>query len=165
MMSSSRMTGHTGQTGVTGRGAKCPTDTQRLGLGRLAFRVGFCPLYRRYSGHALAALFISAINNDTARFFEDENGATAAALILARLSEEVSEQMLIDRIPPSPVEWAAENKLWFRDLIAPFGHGKQIGRDPPAEPFFWPAWNGRALAQGGCRRCDAAAGPGLRLSD
>mgnify|MGYP001819532013 CR=1 FL=1 len=88
MMSSSRMTG---QTGVTGRGAKCLSETQRLALGRLACRAGFRPLYRRYLGHALAALFIPAINNDTARFFEDENGATAAALIVARPSEELPE--------------------------------------------------------------------------
>ena len=49
--------------------------------------------------------------------------------------------MLIDRIPPSPVEWAAGNNLWFLDLIARFRHGKQIARhiarDPPAEPFFF----------------------------
>ncbi len=75
------------------------------------------------------------------RFFEDEHGATAAALIWARLSGEVSERMLYESIPPTTEEWIAGDTLWFIDLIAPFGHGAQvarhIARNPPNEPFFF----------------------------
>ncbi len=125
--------------GATGHGGMGPSDQHLLALGKLAFLAGFCPLHRRFPGHALSALFFPAINNNAVRFFDDENGATAAALIWARLSDEVSERMLIDRIPPTTDEWTAGNKLWFLDLIAPFGHGRQvarlIARSPPAEPF------------------------------
>jgi len=136
---SSRQTSE--QTRLTGRAAVCPSDAHLLALGKLAFLAGFCPLHRRFPGHALSALFFPAVNNNAVRFFEDGNGATAAALIWARLSDEVSERMLIERIPPTSEEWVAGEHLWFLDLIAPFGHGKQVARHiaraPPAEPFFF----------------------------
>ena len=94
------------------------------------------------------------------RFFEDENGATAAALIWARLSDAVSERMLFEKIPPTGEEWAAGRNLWFLDLIAPFGHGRavarHIARNPPEGPFFYArmdeAGNVRKVVEGDATR-------------
>lgn len=127
--------------GASGAGAVRPTEAHLIALGKLSFLAGFCPVHRRFPGHALSALFFPAVNAGAVRFFEDDNGATAAALIWARLSEEVSHRMLFQKIPPTQAEWTAGQKLWFIDLIAPFGHGPQvarhIARHPPKEPFFF----------------------------
>jgi cytolysin-activating lysine-acyltransferase len=131
----------TEKSGAPGPERVRPTEAHLLALGKLSYLAGFCPLHRRFPGHALSALFFPAINNNAVRFFEDDNGATAAALIWARLSDEVSERMLFGKVPPSSQEWAAGDNLWFIDLIAPFGHGAQvarhIARHPPEGPFFF----------------------------
>jgi cytolysin-activating lysine-acyltransferase len=115
------------------------SEKQLLALGRLSFLAAFCPLHRSFPGSALARIFIPAINNDCVRFFQNEAGQTCAALIWARLSEEVSTRMLYDRIPPDSAEWAAGSDLWFVDILAPFDHGRivarHVARNPPPEPF------------------------------
>lgn len=115
------------------------SETQLLALGRLSFLAAFCPLHRTFAGAALARIFIPAINNDCVRFFQNEDGQTCAALIWARLSEEVSTRMLHDRIPPDSSEWASGSNLWFVDILAPFEHGRivarHVARNPPPEPF------------------------------
>jgi cytolysin-activating lysine-acyltransferase len=118
---------------------KGPTDEHLLALGKLCFLAGYCALHRGYRGSVLASLFFPAVNHGCVRFFEDENGATAAALIWARLTDAAADRMLHDRVLPGEADWVSGPNLWFLDLIAPFGHGRQvarhIARNPPEEPF------------------------------
>ncbi|WP_298494944.1 toxin-activating lysine-acyltransferase [uncultured Maritimibacter sp.] len=129
------------QAGMAANGGVRPRDEHIVALGKLTFLAAFCPLHKTYPGAALASLFFPAINSNCVRFFEDENGATAAALIWARLSDEVSERMLFEHVPPDASEWASGTNLWFMDLIAPFGHGpevaRHIARNPPEGRFFF----------------------------
>lgn len=118
-----------------------PKDAQLLALGKLSYLASYCPLHKRFPGHALASIFFPAINNNCVRFFENEDGDVAAALIWARLTDEVSERMLFKNAPPTTEEWAAGPNLWFMDILAPFGHGamvaRHIARNPPEGPFFF----------------------------
>ncbi|MBV7409141.1 toxin-activating lysine-acyltransferase [Maritimibacter sp. DP1N21-5] len=127
--------------GQPANGGVRPSDDHLMALGKLTFLAAFCPLHKTYPGSALASLFFPAINHGCVRFFEDDNGATAAALIWARLSDEVSERMLFQEIPPDQSEWVSGTNLWFMDLIAPFGHGpevaRHIARNPPEGRFFF----------------------------
>lgn len=120
---------------------KGPTDEHLLALGKLCFLAGFCPLHRGYRGSVMAGLFFPAVNHGCVRFFEDDKGATAAALIWARLTDDAADRMLHERILPGEAEWTAGPNLWFLDLIAPFGHGRQvarhIARNPPEGPFHF----------------------------
>ena len=120
---------------------KGPTDEHLLALGKLCFLAGFCPLHRSYRGAVLAGLFFPAVNHGCVRFFEDDNGATAAALIWARLTDDAARRMLHEGVLPGEAEWTAGPNLWFLDLIAPFGHGRQvarhIARHPPEGPFHF----------------------------
>lgn len=143
-----------------------PTESELLSIGKLQFLAGFCPLHRQMPAFALARIFHPAINHGCVRYFENSQGRTAAALIWARLSSEVSERMLRDRIPPREDEWASGDTLWFLDLLAPFGHGRQIARtiarNPPPEQFYFARLN----AQGGVRRVvrgDATRNRGDRI--
>lgn len=111
-----------------------PTDEHLLALGKLSFLAGYCPLHRGYRGSVLASLFFPAVNHGCVRFFKDEGGATAAALIWARLTDKVAERMLHDRVLPGEADWIAGPNLWFLDLIAPFGHGRQIARHIARHP-------------------------------
>ncbi|KPA22238.1 Hemolysin-activating lysine-acyltransferase HlyC [Shimia sp. SK013] len=118
-----------------------PTDSELLAIGKLQFLASFCPLHQKMPALALARIFYPALNNGCVRFFENEHGKTAAALIWARLSDEVSDRLLRDGILPSEAEWSSGNTLWFLDLIAPFGHARvvarTIARSPPDEPFWF----------------------------
>ena len=109
---------HTAQ--AARRGPPPPSNAQMLTLGKLSFLASFCPLHRTYPGHVLASIFIPAVNNGCVRLFENEQGATAAALIWARLSDDVSARMLSDGRAPTTDEWAAGDTLWFIDLLAPY---------------------------------------------
>lgn len=118
-----------------------PTDAELLSLGKLHFLAGFCAYHKRMPAALLARIFHPAINHDCVRFFENENGRTAAALIWARLSDDVSARMLTKGDLPKEAEWVSGNTLWFLDILAPFGQGRlvarQIARTPPAEPFYF----------------------------
>lgn len=143
-----------------------PSESELLSIGKLQFLASFCPLHQRMPAVALARIFYPAINNNCVRFFENEDGRTAAALIWARLSDEVSNRMLHDRIPPTEADWASGDTLWFLDLLAPFGHGRivarQIARTPPPEAFYF----ARLDATGGVQRVvcgDASRARGERM--
>lgn len=143
-----------------------PTDAELLSIGKLHFLASFCPLHRRMPEIALARLFYPALNNSCVRFFENEHGKTAAALIWARLSDDVAAQLTQDGRIPNEAEWVSGSRLWFLDLIAPFGHGRlvarSIARNPPNEPF----WFARIDETGKLRkvvRGDAAAPVGARV--
>lgn len=118
-----------------------PTDEQLLAFGRLHFLASYCPMHSKYPAFALRRLFVPAINNGCVRFFENEKKQVCASLIWARLSREVSERMLYERVPPSEEDWASGETLWFIDLIAPFGQAGQLARylarNPPPEPFYF----------------------------
>ncbi len=58
-----------------------PTDAELLSIGKLHFLASFCPLHQRMPEAALARIFYPALNNGCVRFFENEQGRTAAALI------------------------------------------------------------------------------------
>lgn len=143
-----------------------PTESELLSIGKLQFLASFCPKHQRMPAFALARIFYPALNNNCVRFFENEHGKTAAALIWARLSDEVSNRMLRDRIPPKEDEWASGGTLWFLDLLAPFGHGRivarEIARNPPPEAFYF----ARLDSQGGVQRVvcgDATRKQGERM--
>ena len=40
-----------------------------------------------------------------------------------------------------PARWNSGDRLWFMDIIAPFGHGRTVAnfvaRNPPEEPFWF----------------------------
>lgn len=116
-------------------------DMQLLSLGRLSFLAAFCPLHRAFPSYALSRLFLPAINHDCVRFFSNEDDQVCAALIWARLSDDVSERMIFDQTPPEGKDWASGTNLWFLDILAPFGHGRTvartIARNPPEGPFYF----------------------------
>jgi len=98
-------------------------------------------MHRKFPAEGLSRLFIPAINNDCVRFFENDDGHVCAALIWARLTDEVSNRMVFKREPPKPEEWCSGSNLWFLDVLAPFNHGRMIARhiarNPPDGPFYF----------------------------
>jgi len=118
-----------------------PTAQQYQDYGTLSYLASYCKLHQRYSPALLRSLFLPAVTHNCVRFFANDDGATAAALIWARLSDDVTEAMIFDSTPPTLDNWASGENLWFLDLIAPFGHGQQIARhlarNPPEGPFHF----------------------------
>jgi cytolysin-activating lysine-acyltransferase len=112
-----------------------------LSFGQLSMLASYCPLHKQFPAQALARLFIPAINHDCVRFFSNEDDQVCAALIWARLSDDVSERMIYDQIPPQEKDWVSGTNLWFLDILAPFGHGRvvaqHIAREPPEGPFYF----------------------------
>lgn len=131
------------QNPVTGgfSGNLGPSDAHITTLGWLNFLASYCPLHQKFSAAMLSQLFAPAINNDCVRLFKNDDGYVCAALIWAQLSDDVSERMVFDRVPPKPSEWITGSNLWFLDVIAPFKHGRMIAshiaRNPPDSPFFF----------------------------
>ena len=116
-------------------------EAQLLSLGRLSFLAAHCPLHKTFPASALTRLIVPAINHDCVRFFNNHQDRVCAALIWARLSDEVSERMVFDQVPPKEQDWASGHNLWFLDILAPFDHGRvvarHIARNPPPEPFYF----------------------------
>ncbi|WP_239113202.1 toxin-activating lysine-acyltransferase [Shimia biformata] len=144
-----------------------PTDESLLSLGKLQYLATYCPLHSKFPAVLLSRLFIPAIDNGCVRFFETAEGQVGAALIWARLGQDVVERMTLDQVPPRPEDWVSGDQLWFLDLIAPFGQGAQvarhIARNPPDEPF----WFARVDHKGRLKRVvsgNAAHPKGQRLS-
>lgn len=118
-----------------------PDDQQLRDFGTLSYLASYCPLHQQYSPGLLRSLFMPAVTHGCVRFFENEDGVNAAALIWARLSDDASSKMIYDSVPPIHEDWSSGENLWFLDLIAPFGHGKQVirhlARNPPDGPFYF----------------------------
>lgn len=110
-------------------------------FGALSFLAAHCPVHQKHSAATLRRLFFPAAENGCVRFFQNDNGVPCAALICARLSDEVSDRMIYDNQPPKPNEWNSGPNLWFLDLLAPFDHGAEIARyiarNPPNCPFHF----------------------------
>ena len=144
-----------------------PTDESLLSLGKLQYLATYCPLHSKYPAALLSRLFVPAIDNGCVRFFATSDGRPGAALIWARLSQNVVDRMTHDQVPPRPEDWVSGDQLWFLDLIAPFGQGAQvarhIARNPPSEPF----WFARLDKSGRVNRVvrgDAARAKGDRMT-
>lgn len=122
-------------------------DRQMLALGQLHFLAAFCPLHQRLPAGWLARIFLPALNNDCVRFFHNDQGQVCAALIWARLNDEVSERMIYENVPPGADDWASGENLWFLDMLAPFNHGRtvarHIARNPPEGPFYFARLDGK----------------------
>lgn len=109
----------------------------------------------------LSRIFIPAVNNDCVRFFRNDHGLVSAALIWARLSDEVSQRMIFDQVPPDATEWMSGGNLWFLDILVPFQHGRMvarhIARNPPPDPFYFarlgPDGRVRKVVRGDARAC------------
>ncbi len=118
-----------------------PDQAQFGAYGTLNWLASFCPLHQRYSPALLRSFFLPAVTHDCVRFFANDAGTPAAALIWARLSNEVSQKMIFDNRPPALNDWNSGENLWFLDLLAPFGHGRQVARHlartPPEDPFYF----------------------------
>lgn len=107
--------------------------------GALSLLASQCPLHSTFLQKTLNKIFLPAIEHNSVRIFWTTDKKPCAALIWARLSDEVSQRMVTENRTPNPSEWNSGDHLWFLDLIAPFGHGKDIARHfarkPPNEAF------------------------------
>ncbi|MEP2202611.1 MAG: toxin-activating lysine-acyltransferase [Roseobacter sp.] len=116
-----------------------PLPESMATYGALSLLAAHCPLHKSYSAELLNRLFLPAIEHKSVRIFRTSNNQPCAALIWARLSQRVSSRMFTDHRPPRAKEWNSGEHLWFLDIIAPFGHGKDIARNlvrnPPSEAF------------------------------
>jgi len=132
-----------GRTSRVTRGARvsAPMPDSIAMFGALSFLAAHCPLHSRLHAGLLRQLFLPAAEHNCVRLFQNNKGVPCAALIWARLSDEVSEKMVYDNLPPSPEDWKSGSNLWFLDLIAPFDHGvevaRHIARNPPDGPFYF----------------------------
>ena len=132
-----------GRTSRVTRGARvsAPMPDSIAMFGALSFLAAHCPLHSRLSAGVLRSIFQPAAEHNCVRLFQNEKGLPCAALIWARLSDDVSERMVYDNLPPNPDEWNSGQNLWFLDLIAPFRHGtdiaRHIARNPPEGPFYF----------------------------
>ena len=116
-----------------------PLPESMATYGALSLLAAHCPLHKSYSAELLNRLFLPAIEHKSVRIFRTSNNQPCAALIWARLSKPVSSRMFSHNRPPRAKEWNSGEHLWFLDIIAPFGHGKDIARNlvrnPPNEAF------------------------------
>ena len=107
--------------------------------GALSLLAAHCPLHRTYSAVMLNRLFLPAVEHQAVRVFRTADNKPCGALIWARLSDEVAARMFTENQPPRASDWNSGSHLWFLDLLAPFGHGREIARhlvrNPPKEAF------------------------------
>jgi cytolysin-activating lysine-acyltransferase len=116
-----------------------PSKTQLEVLRALSFLASFCPLHKAWTAARLQSVFAPAVQHSFVRIFNNKSGTPCAALLWARLSDPISVQMKCGTYHLRPNDWNSGDNLWFVDLIAPFGHGKDVARfvikNPPPEQF------------------------------
>lgn len=110
-------------------------------FGALAFLASFCPLHRTWTAARLQGIFAPPAALRFVRIFKNTSGTPCAALLWARLSDDVAAGLARDSRPIRPEDWNSGPNLWFMDILAPFGHGKEvaraIARNPPPEKFHF----------------------------
>ena len=131
------MTLHTNTNDSSLSGSALPDSLATYGA--LMLLAAHCPRHKTYSSEFLNRLFLPAVEHKSVRIFQTSNGQPCAGLIWARLSDDIALRMFTENRPPKAYEWGSGHHLWFLDLIAPFGHGKEVARhlarNPPKEAF------------------------------
>lgn len=131
------MTHHTATLGT--RKTAVPFSDSVGTYGALSLLAAHCPLHSSFSARLLNRLFLPAVEHEAVRIFRTSDNKPCGALIWARLSDEVALRMFTENQPPRANDWNSGDHLWFLDLLAPFGHGKDIARhlvrNPPKEAF------------------------------
>lgn len=128
-----------GTSTTTGSSTLSPLPDSLATYGALMLLAAHCPRHKTYPAELLNRLFLPAVEHKSVRLFRTSSGQPCAALIWARLSEDIALRMFTENRPPKACEWNSGHHLWFLDLLAPFGHGAEIARhlarNPPKEAF------------------------------
>lgn len=123
-----------------------PDPTSLLTLGELGYLCALCPEHKHWSAEYLHSLLLPPVLLRQVRIFRDDRKAPRAAMLWAYLSDELHSQLRDKGKPFGPKGWNTGSHLWLMDVIAPFGHGRDVGRViarmPPNRTFhylrMWP---------------------------
>jgi len=85
-------------------------------------------LHRKYLVNDIAAVFLLPIDLDQFRIYKVKDDPIAL-VTWAYLTEETEKKYLTGNYSLRREDWRAGDRIWLIDLLAPFGHLKQVVRD------------------------------------
>jgi cytolysin-activating lysine-acyltransferase len=121
--------------GAQGRSADVPADaadkTMAAVLGEIVWLMSQSAEYRQYLIADLEWLVMPAILLRQFRLFYHQ-GKPAAAVIYARVSDEVAQRLEAGAPTLRPQDWKSGEKVRVVKVIAPFGGGEEFARETAA---------------------------------
>lgn len=117
-------------------------------IGQMVWLASFAENYRSFSVERLMSALVVPVELNQFRIYSSAEGRPLAFVTWALLSEEAERRHLSANngahIPIVRMEdWRSGDRFWFIDLVAPFGHARQVASDLRRNVF--PGRSARAL--------------------
>ncbi|KMW72893.1 lysine acyltransferase [Photorhabdus luminescens subsp. luminescens] len=99
------------------------------------------PLHRRYLVSEWQQRILPAFELNQFCYYEDEHGRPIAFCNWAFLSEQNRDELLSGERELTHTDWRSGPHIFFPEMIAPFGHGREVARDLRRRVFL--PWKGQ----------------------
>ncbi|MEH6531232.1 MAG: RTX toxin-activating lysine-acyltransferase RtxC [Photobacterium frigidiphilum] len=104
----------------------------------------YSPLHRRYVITEWQQRIIPAFELNQFCYYEDEHGRPIAFCNWAFLSEKSRDELLLGEREITPTDWRSGQHIFIPEMIAPFGHGREVVNDLRRRVFL--PWKGQKVS-------------------
>ncbi|MCG6305174.1 RTX toxin-activating lysine-acyltransferase RtxC [Vibrio vulnificus] len=101
------------------------------------------PLHRRYVVAEWQQRILPAFELNQFCYYEDEHGRPIAFCNWAFVSEQTRDELLSGVREISPSDWRSGQHIYIPEMIAPFGHGREVVNDLRRRVFL--PWKGQKV--------------------
>jgi cytolysin-activating lysine-acyltransferase len=95
-------------------------------IGEIASLMISSDLHINYRLKDIRDIFMPAVDTNQFRIYHNKNGFPVGFICWAFLSEKIDKLYGEGKYKLKPTDWNSGKNFWIIELIAPFGHGKQI---------------------------------------
>ncbi|MGR5146437.1 RTX toxin-activating lysine-acyltransferase RtxC [Photobacterium alginatilyticum] len=103
----------------------------------------YSPLHRRYVLAEWQQRIMPAFELNQFCYYEDEHGRPVAFCNWAFLSEQNRDELLSGEREITSTDWRSGQHIFIPEMIAPFGHGRQVVNDLRRRVFL--PWQGQKV--------------------
>lgn len=97
-------------------------------VGSITQLMMYSPLHRQYTMDEVERRFVPSLLHNQFRYYEI-NGSPIGFVNWAWIDDEIEQKYQTGKYELTLDEWKSGANLWFPEMIAPFGHARQIAKD------------------------------------
>ncbi|WP_340479156.1 RTX toxin-activating lysine-acyltransferase RtxC [Vibrio anguillarum] len=125
------------------RAAKLDRAMMQKMMGGILLLSQYSPLHQRYLISEWQQRIMPSFELNQFCYYEDEQGRPIAFCNWAFLSEQVRELLLSGEREIEAADWCSGDHIYIPEMLAPFGHGRQIVNDLRQRVFL--PWKGQKV--------------------
>ena len=125
------------------RAAKLDRAMMQKMMGGILLLSQYSPLHQRYLISEWQQRIMPSFELNQFCYYEDEHGRPIAFCNSAFVSEQIRDELLSGVREISPSDWRSGQQIYIPEMIAPFGHGREVVNDLRRRVFL--PWQGQKV--------------------